>query len=77
MSPEAAEPPKPAKPLRAEPPPAALSQAMESARIAATRGSDSSGALEQLLKIMGQEQVAWLGLGLGLGLGLVRVRVRV
>ena len=31
---------------------------MESARIAATRGSDSSGALEQLLKIMGQEQVA-------------------
>ena len=33
-------------------------QAMESARIAATRGSDSSGALEQLLKVMGQEQVA-------------------
>ena len=32
-------------------------QAMESARIAATRSSDSSGALEQLLKVMGQEQV--------------------
>ena len=49
-------------------------QAMESARIAATRGSDSSGALEQLLKIMGQEQVAWLGLGLGLGLGFALTR---